>query len=74
MPSAFSWPALLPSALPATAPVNLGDRPLQKHSLETFFSNEQISGRFKHRKAKKMTTLCFASNHAHWRTRSLWKW
>jgi hypothetical protein len=52
----------------------LNVRPLQILALETGCGNEQISGKFKHRKAKKMATLRFASNHAQWRTPSLWKW
>ena len=31
MPSAFLWPVLVPSALRATAPVNLGVRPQKEH-------------------------------------------
>jgi hypothetical protein len=33
MPSAFLWPVLVPSALRAPAPVNLGVRPQKMHKL-----------------------------------------
>jgi len=35
MPSAFSWPVLVPSALRAAAPVNLGVRPSQMNTYAT---------------------------------------
>jgi len=36
MPSAFSWPVSVPSALRAPAPVNLGVGPLQRNTLAAF--------------------------------------